>query len=492
MTSAADGSGDPPASPASARDRRSRPRSSTATAAAAGLAHRNPGRSRRRHPPPPPPPTGGPVERRARRRSGRRRTPADAMALPRDLDIVERVVDAGPTASHVRDLPRVIAVANQKGGVGKTTTAVNLGACLAELGYRTLVVDLDPQGNASTGLGHQPPGAGRLDVRRAPAGRAARGLHRRHLGAQPVRGAGQPRSGRRGDRAGAGLQPGARSCATRSTRCIDDYDFVLIDCPPSLGLLTVNALAAASEVLVPIQCEYYALEGLGQLLRNVELVQRNLNPRLEVSAIVLVMYDARTKLADQVATRSASTSGRRSAATWSREPCGCPRRRRSVSRSSRSIRAPGGPSPTGSWPRRSAVARRSGLGKGLGALIPTGDGWPTPTSTGLPEIPVSRDRARTSTNPGTTSTRRRCVSLTASVRELGVLQPILVRPAEGGELRAHRRRAALACRQAGRSADGARHRPPGRGRASRWSRRWWRTCTARTSTRWRRPRPTSS
>ena len=119
------------------------------------------------------------------------------------------------------------------------------------------------------------------------ARRAARGLHRAHRRAQPVRRPGQPRPGRRRDRARAGLQPGAAAAAGASRPCVDDYDYVLIDCPPSLGLLTVNGLAAADEVLVPIQCEYYALEGLGQLLRNVDLVQRNLNPTLEVSTIVL-------------------------------------------------------------------------------------------------------------------------------------------------------------------------------------------------------------
>ena len=193
-----------------------------------------------------------------------------------------------------------MAVANQKGGVGKTTTAVNLGACLADLGYRVLVVDLDPQGNASTGLGINIRDLHGLDVRRGAPRPPDRGLRRGHLGAEPVLRPVQPRPGRRRDRAGARLQPGAAAAERPSHDVRDDYDFVLIDCPPSLGLLTVNGLAAATEVVVPIQCEYYALEGLGQLLRNVNLVQKNLNPTLEVSAIVLVMYDARTKLADQV------------------------------------------------------------------------------------------------------------------------------------------------------------------------------------------------
>jgi chromosome partitioning protein len=196
-------------------------------------------------------------------------------------------------------LPRVIAIANQKGGVGKTTTAVNLGACLADLGYRVLVVDLDPQGNASTGLG--------INVREletsmydvilhdAPMEDCLEGTAIRNLLVAPSA----------LDLAGAEIElVPAFSREMRLRNAIDqvrdDFDFVLIDCPPSLGLLTVNAMAAAEEVLVPIQCEYYALEGLGQLIRNVALVQKNLNRHLRVSTIVLVMYDARTKLADQV------------------------------------------------------------------------------------------------------------------------------------------------------------------------------------------------
>jgi chromosome partitioning protein len=193
-----------------------------------------------------------------------------------------------------------MAVANQKGGVGKTTTTVNLGACLAELGYRTLVVDLDPQGNASTGLGINPRDLEHtmydVILHETPLEDCIEGSSVRNLFVAPAS----------LDLAGAVIElVPAFSRELRLRRAIDevkdDYEYVIIDCPPSLGLLTVNGLAAATEVLVPIQCEYYALEGLGQLLRNVELVQKNLNPTLEVSAIVLVMYDARTKLADQVA-----------------------------------------------------------------------------------------------------------------------------------------------------------------------------------------------
>jgi chromosome partitioning protein len=198
-----------------------------------------------------------------------------------------------------RPLPRVLAIANQKGGVGKTTTAVNLGAGLAELGYRVLVVDLDPQGNATTGLG--------INIHNLQSSIYDVVMHD-----ASIEDAIEPSSLKNLfvapatiDLAGAEIElVPAFSRELKLKRAIEeikeDFDFVLIDCPPSLGLLTVNGLAAATEVVVPIQCEYYALEGLGQLLRNVQLVKSNLNPALEVSAIVLTMYDARTKLAEQV------------------------------------------------------------------------------------------------------------------------------------------------------------------------------------------------
>ena len=204
-----------------------------------------------------------------------------------------------PEPRPVHPLPRILAVANQKGGVGKTTTAVNLGASLADLGYRTLVIDIDPQGNASTGLGIDTRNleTTMYDVvlREVPLDDVVEPTAVRNLFVAPAS----------LDLAGAEIElVPAFSRELRLRRALeavlDDYDFVLIDCPPSLGLLTVNAMSAAHEVLVPIQCEYYALEGLGQLLRNIELVRKGLNPTLEVTTIILVMYDARTKLADQV------------------------------------------------------------------------------------------------------------------------------------------------------------------------------------------------
>ncbi len=197
------------------------------------------------------------------------------------------------------ELPRVISIANQKGGVGKTTTAVNLGAALAELGYRVLVVDLDPQGNATTGLGisHRNVEGSIYDVimNDTPMDDCVEPTSVKNLFVCPAT----------IDLAGAEIElVPAFSRELKLKRALqgarDDYDFTLVDCPPSLGLLTVNGLAASDDVLVPIQCEYYALEGLGQLLRNVALVKSNLNPDLDVRGIVLTMYDARTRLAIQV------------------------------------------------------------------------------------------------------------------------------------------------------------------------------------------------
>jgi chromosome partitioning protein len=195
--------------------------------------------------------------------------------------------------------PRVVAIANQKGGVGKSTTAVNLGAAVAERGMKVLVIDMDPQGNASTGLGIDPGrrriGTYQILSQGAPADSAV--METSVPGVWAISST--------IDLAGAEIElVGQISRETRLARAIEPlvgtYDFVFLDCPPSLGLLTVNALSAADELIVPIQCEYYALEGLGQLLRNVRLIQQNLNPQLRLTGIVLTMYDSRTKLSEQV------------------------------------------------------------------------------------------------------------------------------------------------------------------------------------------------
>ncbi|MBJ7337089.1 MAG: ParA family protein [Mycolicibacterium sp.] len=206
-----------------------------------------------------------------------------------------------------RQLPRpprqrVFTIANQKGGVGKTTTAVNVAAALALQGLRTLVIDLDPQGNASTALGieHRPgtPSSYEVLIGEITLEEALQqSPYNERLYCVPAT----------IDLAGAEIE--LVSMVAREGRLRNalaslqeyDFDYVFIDCPPSLGLLTINALVAAPEVLIPIQCEYYALEGVGQLLRNIEMVKSHLNPHLDVTTVILTMYDGRTKLADQVA-----------------------------------------------------------------------------------------------------------------------------------------------------------------------------------------------
>lgn len=195
-------------------------------------------------------------------------------------------------------MAKIIAVSNQKGGVGKTTTAVNLSACLAEAGKRVLLVDCDPQGNASSGLG-KPGGEGKsiyqvlideLDPAQAIVESCCPGLFLLPASIEL---------------AGAEIElvglPGRESMLKKALAGVSQgYDYVLIDCPPSLGLLTLNAMTAAHSVLVPIQCEYYALEGVGQLMNTLNLVRRRMNPGLQVEGVLLTMLDGRTNLGIQV------------------------------------------------------------------------------------------------------------------------------------------------------------------------------------------------
>ncbi|WP_038169320.1 ParA family protein [Tomitella biformata] len=233
----------------------------------------------------------------------------DELPPSADMDGEEAPMGQHLSATVGGSLPRptnrrIITIANQKGGVGKTTSTVNLAAALAANGLGVLVVDLDPQGNASTALGidHRSgvPSTYELLIGEVTLEQAIqRSPHNENLYCVPAT----------IDLAGAEIE--LVSMVAREGRlksALDDaaldkrtIDYVLIDCPPSLGLLTVNALVAAREVLLPIQCEYYALEGVGQLLRNIELVQAHLNRALHVSTILLTMYDGRTKLAGQVA-----------------------------------------------------------------------------------------------------------------------------------------------------------------------------------------------
>ena len=195
---------------------------------------------------------------------------------------------------------RVIAIASQKGGVGKTTTAINLGACLAQEGRRVLLLDIDPQGNATSGLGangNDRPTTiyealiGQLEIREAAIPTALANLD--------LIPAGQRLSGAEVEL--VGLMARETRLKTCLSQVRQEYDYILIDGPPSLGLLTVNALTAADSVLIPLQCEYLALEGLTQLIAAIRLVQDHLNPALRIEGVLLTMYDARLNLSQQVA-----------------------------------------------------------------------------------------------------------------------------------------------------------------------------------------------
>ena len=233
---------------------------------------------------------------------------ADFTDTPLARELVEnsrRLVNVGAQTVAKPSVTRIITISNQKGGVGKTTTTVNLASALASKGLQVLVIDLDPQGNASTALGidHH------ADIK---------SIYEVLIDDVPIEKVVQISPERPGltcvpatiHLAGAEIE--LVSLVAREQRlrtAIETYlqttmnppDYVLIDCPPSLGLLTVNAFVAAKEVLIPIQCEYYALEGLSQLTRSIEMIRKHLNPELELSTILLTMYDSRTKLASQVA-----------------------------------------------------------------------------------------------------------------------------------------------------------------------------------------------
>ncbi len=196
-------------------------------------------------------------------------------------------------------LVKVIAIANQKGGVGKTTTSVNLSACLADLGKRVLLVDLDPQGNSTSGFGFDKTKIKQsvydVLVNDVPIEGVILQTKVENLMLLPAT----------IQLAGAEIElVSIMSRETKLKRVLDkvkySYDYVIIDCPPSLGLLTINSLTAANSVLVPIQCEFYALEGLSQLMNTITLVQKNLNPALSLEGVVLTMFDARTNLSIQV------------------------------------------------------------------------------------------------------------------------------------------------------------------------------------------------
>jgi chromosome partitioning protein len=221
------------------------------------------------------------------------------------MTVIDDIYQEDKVAPVPAGHPRILALANQKGGVGKTTTAINLGTALAAIGERVLIVDLDPQGNASTGLGIDRRNRncstydvliGEVSLRDAVVPTA---VPRLHIAASTM------------DLSGLELELGStRDRAFRLRNAIaalntnatpeSDYTYVLIDCPPSLNLLTVNAMAASDAILVPLQCEFFALEGLSQLLQTVEQVRTTLNPNLTIHGIVLTMFDSRNNLSNQV------------------------------------------------------------------------------------------------------------------------------------------------------------------------------------------------
>ncbi|HET7275018.1 MAG TPA: AAA family ATPase [Longimicrobiaceae bacterium] len=198
-------------------------------------------------------------------------------------------------------MSRIIAIANQKGGVGKTTTAINLGACLAVAEKRTLVIDIDPQGNATSGLGVQKEKLERSIYDVLVEGTPIREVivPHVHFDCLDVAPATRDLVGVEVELVSRKAREGILREAIQAVR--DDYDFILIDAPPSLGMLTLNTLAAADTVMIPIQCEFYALEGLSQLLNTVRIVQKNLNPRLQIEGVLLTMFDSRLNLSKQVA-----------------------------------------------------------------------------------------------------------------------------------------------------------------------------------------------
>jgi chromosome partitioning protein len=219
------------------------------------------------------------------------------------IDDIYQADKAPNPAGH----PRILALANQKGGVGKTTTAINLGTALAAIGERVLIVDLDPQGNASTGLGidRRSRSCSTYDVLigEAPLRDAVvpTAVPRLHIAASTMDLSGlELELGSTRDRAFRLRDAIAALNSNTNATPESDYSYVLIDCPPSLNLLTVNAMAASDAILVPLQCEFFALEGLSQLLQTVEQVRTTLNPNLSIHGIVLTMFDSRNNLSNQV------------------------------------------------------------------------------------------------------------------------------------------------------------------------------------------------
>ena len=370
---------------------------------------------------------------------------------------------------------RVFTIANQKGGVGKTTTAVNLAAALAVQGLKTLVIDLDPQGNASTALGITDRQAGTPSSYEVLLGEVSlqsalrRSPHSERLFCVPST----------IDLAGAEIE--LVSMVARENRLRNalaelqdfDFDYVFVDCPPSLGLLTINALVAAPEVLIPIQCEYYALEGVSQLMRNIEMVKAHLNPQLDVTTVILTMYNGRTKLADQVAEEVRRYFGSkvlRTVIPRSVKVLGSPglqhddhrvrpriTRGHELSRREPRTRATRLTTIREGTTMTQPLRKKGGLGRGLASLIPTGpaegDSGPAtlgprmgdaaadvliggPTQGAAAMGAVYREITPSDIEPNPKQPRQvfdeeALAELVHSIREFGLLQPIVVRATAG-------------------------------------------------------------
>ena len=257
------------------------------------------------------------------------------------------------------DAPRRIAVANQKGGVGKTTSAVNFASALAHHGLKVLLIDNDPQGNASTAVDvdHRSGTTSTYEVligEAEPAEAMQQSPESENLWCIPAT----------LDLAGSEIElvnlfnreRRLRQSVTDEFLREHGFDYLIIDCPPSLGLLTLNSMTAAAEVIIPIQCEFYALEGVTQLLNNVQMIRQHLNPELHISAVLLTMYDGRTKLADEVVGEVRKHFGEAVCATSSLVRSRCPRHPATAKRSSAMTRVPVARSPTWTPPRNSRSA----------------------------------------------------------------------------------------------------------------------------------------